>query len=110
VGALPGSFARRCTLICIIFYTGKGSAGKTSIAAATGLELARRGYRMLVMSVDPAHSLSDALDLDKPLMNRGASCLVDVAQDLWILEVNVQEEILHPCGLGTNLTLSSVMV
>ena len=43
----------------IILYSGKGGVGKTSISAATGLELARRGYRTLVMSVDPAHSLSD---------------------------------------------------
>jgi hypothetical protein len=62
------------------------------------------------MSVAPAHSLSDALDLDKPLMDRGASWLVDVAQNLWIPEVNVQEEISHPCGLGTNLTPSSTAV
>ena len=49
----------------IILYTGKGGVGKTSISAATGLELAGRGYRTLVMSVDPAHSLSDAFDLEK---------------------------------------------
>ena len=48
----------------IILYTGKGGVGKTSISAATGLELARRGYRTLVMSIDPAHSLSDAFDLE----------------------------------------------
>lgn len=77
----------------IILYTGKGGVGKTSISAATGLELARRGYRTLVMSVDPAHSLSDSFDLDKPLMDREAGQLMSVMKNLWIQEVDVQEEI-----------------
>lgn len=45
-----------------IFYTGKGGVGKTSVAAATALRAARAGKRVLVMSTDPAHSLSDAFD------------------------------------------------
>jgi len=77
----------------IILYTGKGGVGKTSVSAATGLELARRGYRTLVMSVDPAHSLSDAFDLDKRLMDHEAGNLLNVSKNLWIQEVDVQEEI-----------------
>ena len=77
----------------IILYTGKGGVGKTSISAATGLDLARRGYRTLVMSVDPAHSLSDSFDLEKRLMDHEAGQLVAVAKNLWIQEVDVQEEI-----------------
>ncbi|MBZ5561047.1 MAG: TRC40/GET3/ArsA family transport-energizing ATPase [Acidobacteriia bacterium] len=77
----------------IILYTGKGGVGKTSVSAATGLELARRGYRTLVMSVDPAHSLSDAFDLDRGLMDHESGRLVSVAKNLWIQEVDVQEEI-----------------
>jgi arsenite/tail-anchored protein-transporting ATPase len=77
----------------IILYSGKGGVGKTSISAATGLELARRGYRTLVMSVDPAHSLSDAFDLEKDLMDHEAGRLVNVAKNLWIQEVDVLEEI-----------------
>jgi arsenite-transporting ATPase len=77
----------------LILYSGKGGVGKTSISAATGLELARRGYKTLVMSVDPAHSLSDAFDLEKPLMDHEAGQLVNVTKNLWIQEVDVQEEI-----------------
>lgn len=47
----------------ILIYTGKGGVGKTSIAAMTALDLARRGYHVLAMSVDPAHSLGDSLGL-----------------------------------------------
>ena len=46
----------------IILYTGKGGVGKTSVAAATALKAARSGKKVLVMSTDPAHSLSDAFD------------------------------------------------
>jgi arsenite-transporting ATPase len=77
----------------IILYSGKGGVGKTSISAASGLESARRGYKTLVMSVDPAHSLSDAFDLDKDLMDHEAGRLVNVAKNLWIQEVDVLEEI-----------------
>lgn len=47
----------------IILFTGKGGVGKTVIAAATALSAAKRGYQTVVMSVDPAHSLGDSLDL-----------------------------------------------
>ena len=47
----------------ILLFTGKGGVGKTTCAAATGLMAAQAGYKTLVMSSDPAHSLSDALDI-----------------------------------------------
>lgn len=48
----------------ILLVTGKGGVGKTTVAAATALAAADRGYRTLVSSTDPAHSLADALDVD----------------------------------------------
>jgi arsenite-transporting ATPase len=44
----------------IILYTGKGGTGKSVISCVTGLKLAELGYKTLVMSVDPAHTLADA--------------------------------------------------
>ena len=49
----------------IILYTGKGGVGKTSVAAATARQCAAGGLRTVVMSTDPAHSLSDSFG--KPL-------------------------------------------
>lgn len=48
----------------VILMTGKGGVGKTSVAAATGLRCAELGYRTLVLSTDPAHSLADSFDIE----------------------------------------------
>jgi len=48
----------------LIFFGGKGGVGKTTAAAATALRMARAApeRRILLLSTDPAHSLSDVLD------------------------------------------------
>src|SRR5579859_7744715 len=46
-----------------ILYTGKGGVGKTSVAACTARRLAAAGARTLIISTDPAHSLSDSLQV-----------------------------------------------
>ncbi|ROQ89578.1 ArsA family ATPase [Desulfosoma caldarium] len=77
----------------ILLFAGKGGVGKTSVAAATGVLLAERGLKTLVMSLDPAHSLSDAFDLDRRLMDVNRGHPVEVAERLWIQELDVHEEI-----------------
>ncbi len=47
----------------IILYTGKGGVGKTSIAAATAIKLAKEGKKVIIISTDQAHSLGDSLDM-----------------------------------------------
>jgi len=47
-----------------VLYGGKGGVGKTTMAAATGLSSAAAGTRTLVVSTDPAHSLSDTYEAD----------------------------------------------
>src|ERR671931_283380 len=47
-----------------ILYTGKGGVGKTSVAAASARAIAAAGLRTIVLSTDPAHSLSDSLELE----------------------------------------------
>jgi arsenite-transporting ATPase len=49
-----------------VLYGGKGGVGKTTMAAATGLASAAAGAATLVVSTDPAHSLSDTLEVDVP--------------------------------------------
>lgn len=45
----------------LIIYTGKGGTGKTVTSCATAIKLAEHGYKTLVLSADPAHTLGDAL-------------------------------------------------
>jgi anion-transporting ArsA/GET3 family ATPase len=47
----------------LIILTGPGGVGKTTLAAALGLAAARRGRRALVLTVDPARRLAQALGL-----------------------------------------------
>src|SRR4051794_1659204 len=77
----------------ILLFSGKGGVGKTSLAAATGLQLSRLGYRTLVMSVDPAHSLADAFDLETSLFHSSTGDPFPIDERLAIHEVNIQKEI-----------------
>ncbi len=45
----------------LILFGGKGGVGKTTCASSAGLYLAKEGFKTLVISTDPAHSLSDSL-------------------------------------------------
>ncbi|MBC8121854.1 MAG: TRC40/GET3/ArsA family transport-energizing ATPase [Gemmatimonadaceae bacterium] len=71
----------------IILMTGKGGVGKTSMAAATGLRCAELGYKTLVLSTDPAHSLADSLD--QPLSHTPR----EVRTNLWGAELDALVEL-----------------
>jgi arsenite/tail-anchored protein-transporting ATPase len=77
----------------ILLFSGKGGVGKTSVAAATALRLAEAGRRTLAMSVDPAHSLADSFDLGGALFHAATSEPLQVADRLFIQEVNINHEI-----------------
>ena len=69
-----------------ILYTGKGGVGKTSVAASTARRCAASGLRTLVISTDPAHSLSESLEAQL------SAEATQVADRLWGQEVKAQEE------------------
>jgi arsenite-transporting ATPase len=78
----------------IIFFAGKGGVGKTSVAAATGIKAAEAGQKTVIMSLDVAHSLSDIFDLnDKNLIDQERGSLTKIRKNLWIQELDIQEEI-----------------
>lgn len=70
-----------------ILYTGKGGVGKTSVAAATAMGSAARGRRTLILSTDPAHSLSDSLQTEL------GSEPTTVAANLHAAEIDAQHEL-----------------
>ena len=69
-----------------ILYTGKGGVGKTSVAAATARRCAAAGLRTVILSTDPAHSLSDSLETE--LGGVPTPC----GERLWGQEVQAQDE------------------
>ena len=71
----------------LILMTGKGGVGKTSVAAATGLRCAELGYRTLVLSTDPAHSLADSFDMEMGHEPR------EVRPNLWGAELDALMEL-----------------
>jgi arsenite-transporting ATPase len=77
----------------IILFSGKGGVGKTTLAAATALRIAQLGRRVLVMSVDPAHSLADAFELGTDLFTSDTADPYTVSDRLDLQEVNIQVEI-----------------
>jgi len=71
----------------IILYTGKGGVGKTTIAAATALKCAERGYRTLVLSTDTAHSLADSFDLS------AGQTPTSITENLWAQETELTKTV-----------------
>ena len=77
----------------IILFAGKGGVGKTSIAAAAGIKAAEMGKKTVIMSLDIAHSLSDIFDLERGLLDKNKGRPIKISKNLWIQELDVQEEI-----------------
>lgn len=67
----------------VIVSCGSGGVGKTTTAATIGLQLAQEGRRVVVVTIDPAKRLADALGLEHGLTNEPAKLGVDVQGELW---------------------------
>ena len=69
----------------VVVCCGSGGVGKTTTAAALGLEAARTGRRCVVVTIDPAKRLADALGVPGGLTNDPVQLAVDGAGELWAL-------------------------
>ena len=72
-----------------ILFGGKGGVGKTTCASASAVWAADHGRETLIISTDPAHSLSDSLNLD---LSGGEVLLVPGFDNLYGLEINPKLE------------------
>jgi anion-transporting ArsA/GET3 family ATPase len=70
----------------IVLVVGAGGVGKTTMAAAIAADAARAGARTLVLTVDPARRLADALGIDVgnhpvavPGMDQMSAAMLDAA-------------------------------
>jgi anion-transporting ArsA/GET3 family ATPase len=69
----------------VVVCCGSGGVGKTTTAAALGLEAARTGRRCVVVTIDPAKRLADALGVPGGLTNDPVQLAVDGTGQLWAL-------------------------
>ncbi|MFP3911738.1 MAG: ArsA family ATPase [Desulfobacteraceae bacterium] len=70
-----------------LFFMGKGGVGKSTSAALFSTFLAQQGYRVLVVSLDPAHNQSDIFE--RPLSDDASEIspnlrAMEVDQEAWI--------------------------
>ncbi len=72
-----------------LFLGGKGGVGKTVMAGAVALGMAKRGRRVLLVSTNPVHSLSGLLDQDV----FGRATPVAGAEALWAHEIDTKDTI-----------------
>ncbi len=65
----------------ISFFGGKGGVGKTTCSTIFAYGLAQKGYKTLLVSTDPAHSLGDLLNVEVQSLQK-----IDI--NLWIKEID----------------------
>ena len=87
--ALAEIIAQKKLLICV----GSGGVGKTSMAAAIGVDAARRGRRVLVLTIDPARRLANSLGLERFGNQETRINLAELGQttgELWAMMLDPQ--------------------
>ncbi|HLO31641.1 MAG TPA: TRC40/GET3/ArsA family transport-energizing ATPase [Anaerolineales bacterium] len=72
-----------------IFFGGKGGVGKTVMAGATAIWLAKQGKRVMLASTNPVHSLSGLLSQNV----FGKPTVVEGVPNLWAYEIDTKDTI-----------------
>lgn len=72
-----------------VFFGGKGGVGKTAMAGATAIWLAKQGKRVILASTNPVHSLSGLLTQNV----FGKPTAVKDVPNLWAYEIDTKETI-----------------
>jgi len=72
-----------------LFFGGKGGVGKTALAGAAAIWLAKQGMRVMLASTNPVHSLSGLLDQNV----FGKPTAVEGVPNLWAYEIDTKETI-----------------
>ena len=72
-----------------VFFGGKGGVGKTTVSCAYAVQSARDGFETLVVSTDPAHSVTDVFD--QPFDDDARS--VEGIDNLKAMQIDPEEEV-----------------
>ena len=74
----------------LIFVTGKGGVGKSTVTAAIASALARRGKRVLAVETDTYSALAELLDVK---LKEGEPAMVE--KGLWATNVRAEDALIH---------------
>ncbi|HSQ77628.1 MAG TPA: TRC40/GET3/ArsA family transport-energizing ATPase, partial [Nitrospirota bacterium] len=83
------SYVKEHDKLRYIYFGGKGGVGKTVMAGATAIWLAKQGKRVMLASTNPVHSLSGLLGQDV----FGKPTAVDGVPNLWAYEIDTKDTI-----------------
>ena len=72
----------------LFLVTGKGGVGKSTTSAATALQQADSGKKVLLMSSDPAHNIGDLFQCSLSDTEK------EVTPNLWALEMDATQRAL----------------
>jgi len=70
-----------------VFFMGKGGVGKSTSSALFSVFLAQKGFKALIVSLDPAHNQSDIFERslsDKPIQITPNLSAIEIDQEFWI--------------------------
>lgn len=70
-------------------FTGKGGVGKTTACVAVSSWLAREGFKTLLLSADPAHSIGDSLGMK---ISNEPTVMTDISSNLFLMEIDGKHE------------------
>jgi len=71
-----------------VLVGGKGGVGKSSISSSIAVKFAEKGQPTLIISTDPAHSLSDSFDQN---LNQGTPVKINNIDNLWGMEIKPED-------------------
>lgn len=85
------SISQMCETVKVIVTCGTGGVGKTSVAASLGVIAAKSGRKVVVITIDPAKRLADAIGLSGLLGNEPQQVDIDATGQLWVTMLDVRE-------------------
>ena len=89
IGTSMQAYVKERDSLRYLFFGGKGGVGKTALAGATGIWLAKQGKRVMLASTNPVHSLTGCLGQNV----FGQPTPVNGVPNLWAYEIDTKDTI-----------------
>jgi len=89
IGTSMQAYVKERDSLRYLFFGGKGGVGKTALAGATAIWLAKQGKRVMLASTNPVHSLTGCLGQNV----FGQPTPVNGVPNLWAYEIDTKDTI-----------------